>query len=254
MYTSGTGTLRSYLSENYQSLVPHDFHVLSDSYDLNLELERFDKSIVDDIVCFYLQSKCNNNNEDDIPSIFETRQEPPPRTMQVVLREIAQSMGDQTKFKVLCNKLYSLTEAFQSDPQNPINTFVGLMNEDFMNNEDTKRLVTELCIKQGMIAEGKPKGLIVKIPKDIFIGQIVALHSVLNKLKDQSLGITATKKLQMPTGPQSDPHRNERNEVLMQNPRMRDQLMRDYEANLLSQNKVSSKAKQKPTNKDCLLI
>lgn len=136
-----------------------------------------------------LMIEAKNKKELEEDSVFDETPEIVKRSSKQVLKDIASNCASETKFKVICNKLYKLVNRHLTYPKNPLNSFVAIMSEDYDNNAIVASLIDELCEKHELITELKPKGILVKINPGTFQGQYVSLKSVLVNFKDESVGI-----------------------------------------------------------------
>jgi hypothetical protein len=159
------------------------------NYDLNLKATTWDEAAISAIVEMHLEA---NRKAEEQSSVFEDPEPPKPetqRTTKRILKDIKKKFKDQTKFKILCNKIYKLLDGYLKDKRNPLNTFQAILADDYENNLEIMSLLDELFEKQELITELKPKGMMVKINPGAFEGNYVSLKMILERIKDVSLGV-----------------------------------------------------------------
>lgn len=183
-------TIQFHLLEKYNNrLTGKEVNLLLQNLGINPNTTNWDEQVVSGMADIMLEAK--NNNELEEESVFDNEYSEPiqKRDSKTILKEILSNCSDETKFKIICNKLYKFSKGYLSDPKNPLNTFVAIMAEDYDSNPIVMSLIDELCEKHQLITELKPKGILVKANPAIFSGQYEALKTILIQFKDESLGI-----------------------------------------------------------------
>lgn len=184
--------LLDYLLEKYNLLLTvKDIDLLIQSLGLNRNSCNWHEETVIGMAELMIGAKQRREQEEY--SVFEdnndyyTKQEP--RSTDSILKDIESKCSSSTKFTMICNKLYTLLNGYLAEPNNPLNSFVAIMGEDYDNNSLILCLIDELCTRHELITEIKPKGVLVKANVVAFKGQYESLKSILNKYKDQSVGV-----------------------------------------------------------------
>ena len=185
--------LQNYLLITYRGQLDiRDIRQMANNFDLNLKATAFDPESVNAIAEMHLNKKKELEEE---ASVFDNPDQgnqqggPPKRTSKDILKQIASKYKDETKFKIMCNKLFKMLSSYLKNKKNPLNTFVAILADDYENNSVIMSLIDEVCERHELITEIKPKGILIKANPAAFDGQYESLKSILSKLKDESLGI-----------------------------------------------------------------